>query len=85
MNPETDLIVTKDELIVRGCKAVADVRVSTCATACLPLICRKKSMKSYKWPPLARLRSSLCGHAEAPSPSGETNGNAGTGENDEAY
>jgi hypothetical protein len=30
-------------------------------------------------------RKSECGHAEAHSPSDETNGNAGAGENDEAY
>jgi translation initiation factor 5 len=75
-NPETDLIVTKNEMIVRDCKA--------CGERTGVDMRHRLSTYILKNPPKKKNKSSKGGHAEAPSPSGETNGNAGAGENDEA-
>jgi translation initiation factor 5 len=74
-NPETDLIVTKNEMIVRDCKA--------CGERTGVDMRHRLSTYILKNPPKKKNKSSKGGHAEAPSP-GETNGNAGAGENDEA-
>ncbi len=75
-NPETDLIVTKNELIVRDCKA--------CGERTGVDMRHRLSTYILKNPPKKKSKSSKGGHAEAPSPSGETNGHAGAGENGEA-
>lgn len=75
-NPETDLIVTKNELIVRDCKA--------CGERTGVDMRHRLSTYILKNPPKKKNKSSKGGHAEAPNPSGETNGNAGAGENDDA-
>jgi translation initiation factor 5 len=74
-NPETDLIVTKNELIVRDCKA--------CGERTMVDMRHRLSTYILKNPPKKKNKSSKGGHAEAPVPSGETNGNAGAGENGE--
>ena len=71
-NPETDLIVTKNEMIVRDCKA--------CGERTGVDMRHRLSTFILKNPPKKKNKSSKGGHAEAPSPSGEPNG-AG---NDEA-
>jgi translation initiation factor 5 len=75
-NPETDVIVTKSEMIVRDCKA--------CGERTGVDMRHRLSTYILKNPPKKKNKSSKGGHAEAPSPSGETNGNVGAGENDEA-
>lgn len=74
-NPETDLIITKNEMIVRDCKA--------CGERTGVDMRHRLSTYILKNPPKKKNKSSKGGHAEAPSPSGETNGNVGAGENDE--
>ncbi|KAF8504369.1 eukaryotic translation initiation factor 5 [Russula emetica] len=74
-NPETDLIVTKNELIVRDCKA--------CGERTGVDMRHRLSTYILKNPPKKKNKSSKGGHAEVPSPSGEANGNAGAGENGE--
>ncbi|KAI0297503.1 domain found in IF2B/IF5-domain-containing protein [Multifurca ochricompacta] len=75
-NPETDLIITKTELIVRDCKACGE-RTS---------VDMRHRLSTYilKNPPKKKGKKNKGGHAEAPSPSAEVNGNAGAGENGEA-
>ncbi|KAN0125981.1 Domain found in IF2B/IF5 domain containing protein [Russula decolorans] len=75
-NPETDIIVTKNEMIVRDCKA--------CGERTGVDMRHRLSTYILKNPPKKKNKSSKGGHAEAPSPSGEINGNAGAGENDDA-
>ena len=74
-NPETDLVITKNEMIVRDCKACGE-RTD---------IDMRHRLSTYiiKNPP-KKNKTRKGGHAEAPSPSGEINGTAGTGENDGA-
>jgi len=71
-NPETDIIVTKTEMIVRDCKA--------CGERTGVDMRHRLSTYILKNPPKKKNKSSRGGHAEAPSP-GEANG---TGENGEA-
>ena len=75
-NPETDLIITKNEMIIRDCKA--------CGERTGVDMRHRLSTYILKNPPKKKNKSSKGGHAEAPSPSGETNGNTGAGENDDA-
>jgi translation initiation factor 5 len=75
-NPETDLIVTKTEMIVRDCKA--------CGERTDVDMRHRLSTYILKNPPKKRGKTNKGGHAEAPSPSGEANGIAGAGEADEA-
>jgi len=72
-NPETDLIITKNEMIVRDCKA--------CGERTDVDMRHRLSTYILKNPPQRKNKKSKGGHAEAPSPSGEVNG---TGENGEA-
>ncbi|KAI0281853.1 eukaryotic translation initiation factor 5 [Russula aff. rugulosa BPL654] len=73
-NPETDIIVTKNEMIVRDCKA--------CGERTGVDMRHRLSTYILKNPPKKKNKSSKGGHAEAPSPSGEPNGNAGAGEDE---
>ena len=76
-NPETDLIITKNEMIVRDCKACGE-RTS---------VDMRHRLSTYiiKNPPKKKSKSSKGGHAEAPnSQSADVNGVVGTGENGEA-
>jgi len=75
-NPETDLIVTKNELIVRDCKA--------CGERTDVDMRHRLSTYILKNPPKKKSKKSKGGHAEAPSPSNDVNGAVGTGENGEA-
>ena len=75
-NPETDLIVTKNEMIVRDCKA--------CGERTGVDMRHRLSTYILKNPPQKKNKRSKGGHAEAPSPSGEVNGTVGTEENEEA-
>ncbi|KAH9985761.1 eukaryotic translation initiation factor 5 [Russula vinacea] len=75
-NPETDLIVTKNEMIVRDCKA--------CGERTGVDMRHRLSTYIIKNPPKKKNKASKGGHAEAPSPSGEANGTVAAGENDEA-
>ena len=75
-NPETDLVVTKNELIVRDCKA--------CGERTGVDMRHRLSTYILKNPPQKKNKKSKGGHAEAPSPSGEVNGTIGAGENGEA-
>ncbi len=75
-NPETDLTLTKNEMIVRDCKA--------CGERTGVDMRHRLSTYILKNPPKKRNKSSKGGHAEAPNPSGEANGNVVAGENDEA-
>src|ERR1700761_9424197 len=75
-NPETDLIITKNEMIVRDCKACGERTSVDMRHRLSPYI--------LKNPPKKKGKSSKGGHAEAPSPSGEPNGTAGAGEADDA-
>jgi translation initiation factor 5 len=75
-NPETDLIVTKNEMIVRDCKA--------CGERTGVDMRHRLSTYIIKNPPQKKGKKIKGGHAEAPSPSGEVNGTAGAGENGEA-
>ena len=74
-NPETDLIITKNEMIVRDCKA--------CGERTGVDMRHRLSTYIIKNPP-KKNKTRKGGHAEAPSPSGETNGTVGTAENGEA-
>jgi len=74
-NPETDLIITKNEMIVRDCKA--------CGERTGVDMRHRLSTYIIKNPP-KKNKTRKGGHAEAPSPSGEVNGTVGAGENDEA-
>lgn len=74
-NPETDLIITKNEMIVRDCKA--------CGERTGVDMRHRLSTYILKNPPKKKKRSKG-GHAEAPSPSAEVNGIAGAGDNGEA-
>jgi translation initiation factor 5 len=74
-NPETDLIITKNEMIVRDCKA--------CGERTGVDMRHRLSTYIIKNPP-KKNKTRKGGHAEAPSPSGEVNGAVGAGENDEA-
>jgi len=75
-NPETDLIVTKNEMIIRDCKA--------CGERTGVDMRHRLSTYILKNPPKKKGKSSKGGHAEAPNPSADANGNAGGGENGEA-
>jgi translation initiation factor 5 len=75
-NPETDLTVTKNEMIVRDCKA--------CGERTGVDMRHRLSTYILKNPPKKKGKTNKGGHAEAPSPSGEQNGTAGAGEADEA-
>ena len=75
-NPETDLIITKNEMIVRDCKA--------CGERTGVDMRHRLSTYIIKNPPQRKNKKSKGGHAEAPSPSGEVNGTIGAGENEEA-
>jgi translation initiation factor 5 len=75
-NPETDIVVTKNELIVRDCKA--------CGERTGVDMRHRLSTYILKNPPQKKNKKSKGGHAEAPSPSGEVNGTIGAGENGEA-
>jgi len=75
-NPETDLIITKNEMIVRDCKA--------CGERTGVDMRHRLSTYIIKNPPKNKSKKSKGGHAEAPSPSNEANGTAGAGENGEA-
>ena len=74
-NPETDLIITKNEMIVRDCKACGE-RTS---------VDMRHRLSTYiiKNPPKKKGKRNKGGHAEAPSPSNEVNGVA-PAENGEA-
>lgn len=74
-NPETDLIVTKNELIVRDCKA--------CGERTDVDMRHRLSTYILKNPPKKKNKKSKGGHAEAPSPSTDVNGAVGAGENGE--
>jgi len=74
-NPETDLIVTKNEMIVRDCKA--------CGERTGVDMRHRLSTYILKNPPQKKNKRNKGGHAEAPSP-GEVNGTVGTEENEEA-
>src|SRR6266481_2966368 len=74
-NPETDIIVTKNEMIVRDCKA--------CGERTGVDMRHRLSTYILKNPPKKKNKSNKGGHAEAPT-IGEPNGNAGAGGNDEA-
>ncbi|KAN0138665.1 eukaryotic translation initiation factor 5 [Lactarius tabidus] len=75
-NPETDLIITKNEMIVRDCKACGE-RTS---------VDMRHRLSTYilKNPPKKKSKKNKGGHAEAPSPSNEVNGVVSPGENGEA-
>ena len=73
-NPETDIIVTKNEMIVRDCKA--------CGERTGVDMRHRLSTYILKNPPKKKNKSSKGGHAEAPSPSGEPNGNPVAGEDE---
>ena len=75
-NPETDLIITKNEMIVRDCKACGE-RTS---------VDMRHRLSTYiiKNPPKKKSKKNKGGHAEAPSPSNEVNGAVVPGENGEA-
>ena len=75
-NPETDLIITKNEMIVRDCKA--------CGERTGVDMRHRLSTYILKNPPQRKNKKNKGGHAEAPSPSGEVNGIIGAGENKEA-
>lgn len=75
-NPETDLIITKNEMIVRDCKA--------CGERTDVDMRHRLSTYIIKNPPQRKGKKSKGGHAEAPSPSGEVNGTIRAGENEEA-
>ncbi|KAH9963518.1 domain found in IF2B/IF5-domain-containing protein [Russula dissimulans] len=75
-NPETDLIITKNEMIVRDCKA--------CGERTGVDMRHRLSTYILKNPPKNKSKRSKGGHAEAPSPSNETNGSTGAGDNGEA-
>jgi translation initiation factor 5 len=75
-NPETDLIITKNEMIVRDSKA--------CGERTGVDMRHRLSTYIIKNPPQRKNKKSKGGHAEAPSPSGEVNGTIGNGENEEA-
>jgi len=74
-NPETDLIITKNEMIVRDCKA--------CGERTGVDMRHRLSTYIIKNPPQRKNKKNKGGHAEAPSPSGEVNGVIGAGENKE--
>jgi translation initiation factor 5 len=65
-NPETDLIITKSELIVRDCKA--------CGERTDVDMRHRLSTYILKNPPKKKSKKSKGGHAEAPSPTTEVNG-----------
>ncbi|KAI0262478.1 domain found in IF2B/IF5-domain-containing protein [Gloeopeniophorella convolvens] len=65
-NPETDLIITKNEMIVRDCKA--------CGERTNVDMRHRLSTYIIKNPPKKKGKKSKGGHAEAPSPSAEING-----------
>jgi len=75
-NPETDLIITKNEMIVRDCKACGE-RTS---------VDMRHRLSTYiiKNPPKKKGKKNKGGHAEAPSPNNEVNGAVSPGENGEA-
>ncbi|KAH9172833.1 eukaryotic translation initiation factor 5 [Lactarius sanguifluus] len=75
-NPETDLIITKNEMIVRDCKACGE-RTS---------VDMRHRLSTYilKNPPKKKGKKNKGGHAEAPSPSSEVNGVVASGENGDA-
>jgi translation initiation factor 5 len=75
-NPETDLIITKNEVIVRDCKA--------CGERTDVDMRHRLSTYILKNPPKKKSKKNKGGHAEAPSPSTEVNGAVGPGENCEA-
>jgi translation initiation factor 5 len=75
-NPETDLVITKNEMIVRDCKA--------CGERTGVDMRHRLSTYIIKNPPQRKGKKSKGGHAEAPSPSGEVNGAIRAGENEEA-
>jgi len=75
-NPETDLIITKNEMIVRDCKA--------CGERTGVDMRHRLSTYILKNPPKKKNKRSKGGHAEAPSPSAEVNGIVGAGDNGEA-
>ncbi|KAI0292542.1 translation initiation factor [Russula brevipes] len=75
-NPETDIIITKNEMIVRDCKA--------CGERTGVDMRHRLSTYILKNPPKKKNKRSKGGHAEAPSPSAEVNGIAGAGDNGEA-
>ncbi len=74
-NPETDLIITKNEMIVRDCKA--------CGERTGVDMRHRLSTYIIKNPPKKK-KKNKGGHAEAPSPSTEVNGVVAMGENGEA-
>ncbi|KAI9511907.1 eukaryotic translation initiation factor 5 [Russula earlei] len=74
-NPETDLIITKNELIVRDCKA--------CGERTGVDMRHRLSTYILKNPPKNKSKRKG-GHAEAPNPSNEANGTAGAADIDEA-
>jgi translation initiation factor 5 len=74
-NPETDLIITKNEMIVRDCKA--------CGERTGVDMRHRLSTYIIKNPPKKKSKKNKGGHAEAPSPS-EVNGIVAPGENGEA-
>jgi len=74
-NPETDLVITKNEMIVRDCKA--------CGERTGVDMRHRLSTYILKNPPQKKNKRSKGGHAEAPSPSSEVNGVTGAGENGE--
>ena len=75
-NPETDLIITKNEMIVRDCKA--------CGERTGVDMRHRLSTYIIKNPPKKKSKKNKGGHAEAPSPSAEVNGLVVLGENGEA-
>lgn len=74
-NPETDLIITKNEMIVRDCKACGERTV----------VDMRHRLSTYiiKNPPKKKGKKNKGGHAEAPSPNNEVNGAVAPGENGE--
>jgi len=75
-NPETDLVITKNEMIVRDCKA--------CGERTGVDMRHRLSTYIIKNPPKKKGKKNKGGHAEAPSPSAEVNGVVTPGENGEA-
>ncbi|KAF8260040.1 domain found in IF2B/IF5-domain-containing protein [Lactarius quietus] len=75
-NPETDLIVTKNEMIVRDCKACGE-RTG---------VDMRHGLSTYilKNPPKKKSKKNKGGHAEAPSPSNEVDSAIAPGENGKA-
>ncbi|KAI0049712.1 eukaryotic translation initiation factor 5 [Auriscalpium vulgare] len=74
-NPETDLILTKNEMIVRDCKA--------CGERTNVDMRHRLSTYIIKNPPPKKGKKSKGGHAEAPSPPNKINGENGDPDGEE--